>query len=187
MITSSRAFRASSGVISGSGFAMAKMIGSGGHRLDHFGRQRALGRQAEKNVRAGHRLFERAQLGVDRVSRLPLVHALVASAIDDPFGVAEDDVRRFEADRFDQVEASDAGGACAIAYEARRFDVAPGEMNRVDHSGGRDDRGAVLIVVKYRDVHHLAQALFDVEALGRLDILEIDPSERGARDISPHR
>ena len=104
----------------------------------------------------------------------------VTAAVDDPLGVAEDDVRRLEPDRLDQVEAGDARGARAIADEPRRLDVAAREMNRVDHAGGRDDRRAVLIVVKDRDVHHLAQALFDVEALGRLDVLEIDSAERGA-------
>ena len=51
-------------------------------------------------------------------------------------------------------------------------------MDCVDHSRGGDDRGAVLIVVKDGNVHHLAQALLDVEALRRLDVLEIDPAER---------
>ena len=31
------------------------------------------------------------------------------------------------------------------------------------------------------NVHHLAQALFDVKALRRLDVLEIDPAEGGAK------
>ena len=51
-------------------------------------------------------------------------------------------------------------------------------MHGVDHARGRDDRGAVLIVMKDGNVHHLAQALLDVEALRRLDVLEIDPAER---------
>ena len=46
--------------------------------------------------------------------------------------------------------------------------------------GGGDDRGAVLVVVEDRDVHQLAQALLDDEALGRLDVLEIDAAERRA-------
>ena len=41
-------------------------------------------------------------------------------------------------------------------------DVAPGQMHGVDHARGRDDRRAVLIVMKDGNVHHLAQALLDV-------------------------
>ena len=37
----------------------------------------------------------------------------------------------------------------------------------------------MLVVVEHRDLHALAQHFFDVETLRRLDILEIDPAERG--------
>ena len=47
------------------------------------------------------------------------------------------------------------------------LDVAPGEIERVDQAGGRDDRGAVLVVVEHRDVEQLAQPLLDDEALRR--------------------
>ena len=40
-----------------------------------------------------------------------------------------------------------------------------------------DDRGAVLVVVKHRDVEQLAQPLLDDEALRRADVLEIDAAE----------
>ena len=115
------------------------------------------------------------------MGRFPLVHALIAAAIDDPLGVAKDDVGGLEANRLDEVETGDARGARAIADETGRFDVSVGEMDRVDHAGGGDDRRAVLIVMKDRNVHHLAQAFFDVEALRRLDVLEIDPPERGSK------
>src|SRR6185503_13220097 len=92
--------------------------------------------------------------------------------------VAEEDVGGFESYRLDQVETSDAGGAGAVADEPRRPNVAPGQMHGVDHAGSRDDRCAVLIVMKDGNVHHLPQALFDVEALRRLDVLEINSAER---------
>ena len=47
----------------------------------------------------------------------------------------------------------------------RRLDVAAGEVERVDQAGGGDDRRAVLVVVEDRDVHQLAQALLDDEAV----------------------
>ena len=68
----------------------------------------------------------------------------------------------------------------AVADEPRLLDVATGQLHRVDHAGGGDDRGAVLIVVENRNVHQFAQALLDDETLRRLDVLEIDAAERGA-------
>jgi len=71
----------------------------------------------------------------------------------------------------------------AVADEPRVPDVAPGQMHGVDHASGRDDRGAMLIVMKDGNVHHLAQALLDVEARRRLDVLEIDSRRTTAQDI----
>ena len=56
----------------------------------------------------------------------------------------------------------------------------PVRLQRVDEAGRGDDRGAVLVVVEDRDVHQLAQALLDDEAVGRLDVFEIDAAEGGA-------
>ena len=50
-------------------------------------------------------------------------------------------------------------------------------MQGVDQTGGGDDRGAVLVVMEDRDVHHLAQPLLDDETVRRLDVLQIDAAE----------
>ena len=52
-----------------------------------------------------------------------------------------------------------------------------GQVAGVDQAGRGDDRGAVLVVVEDRDVHPLAQRLLDDEAVGRGDVLEVDPAE----------
>src|SRR5690606_9955287 len=121
------------------------------------------GRKAEEAVRALQRLAERAVLGIDRMGRLPLVHALGAAAIDDALGVAEDDVARRHAHGLEQLRTGDRRSARAIDYELSGLKVAPGQMGGVDESRGRDDRRSVLVVVENRDVHQLAQAAFDDE------------------------
>ena len=62
------------------------------------------------------------------------------------------------------------------------FDPAAGQVQRVDQAGGGDDRGAVLVVMEDRDVHHLAQALLDDEAVRRLDVFQIDAAEGRAQE-----
>ena len=109
--------------------------------------------------------------------RLPLVHSVGAAFVNDALGIAEDDVLRREPDRFQKLDAGDAGGAGAIHDELRLADVAPGQRERVDHARRGDDRGTVLIVVENRDVEQLAQPLLDDEALGCLDVFEIDAPE----------
>ena len=115
--------------------------------------------------------------------RLPLVHALGAALVDHALGVAEDDVVGGEADRLEQLEAGDAGGAGAVAHELGRLDVAPGEIERVDQAGRRNDRGAVLVVVEHRNVEQLAQPLLDDEAFRRANILEVDAAPALAEQL----
>ena len=55
----------------------------------------------------------------------------------------------------------------------------PTSSRPLSSAAARDDGGAVLVVVEDRDVHALAQLLLDVEALGRLDVLEVDAAQRG--------
>ena len=148
------------------------------HGFDHLRRQRALGGQPKKDVGADHRLVERSERRFDGMGGLPLVHALGAAAIDHALGVAQHHVRRLETNRLDKIETRNAGCSRAIADQTRRVDVATRQVNGIDHARSRDYRCSVLVIVKNRDVHHLAQALFDVKALGSLDVLKIDSAER---------
>ena len=177
MIASERTARTSSGVISGSGLAIAKMIGFSAIERDHRLVDRALGRQAEEDVGALDRLGQSARAGLDRMRRLPLVHAVGAAAIDDAPRVAQHDVVRRQAHRLQQIDAGDRGRTGAVDDHLDPVERATGQMERVDQAGRGDDRGAVLIVVKHRDIQQLAQPLFDHEALGRLDVFEVDAAK----------
>src|SRR6185503_5419830 len=84
--------------------------------------------QAEEDVGVDHRLLERAGLGLDRIGRLPLVHAVGAALIDHPLGVAQDQVLRREADGLQQFQAGDPGGAGSVADEPCGLDVALGQV-----------------------------------------------------------
>ena len=50
-------------------------------------------------------------------------------------------------------------------------------MKRIYQTGRGNDCGAVLIVVKDRDVHQFAQSLLDYKAVGSLDVFEIYPAK----------
>ena len=51
------------------------------------------------------------------------------------------------------------------------------DLQRVLERGQRDDGGAVLVVVEHRDVEQLLEALLDLEARRRGDVLEVDAAE----------
>ena len=62
------------------------------HALHHLGAERALGREAEEDVRPRDRLGQRALRGRRGMGRLPLVHAGFPALVHDAFGVAEKNV-----------------------------------------------------------------------------------------------
>ena len=90
-------------------------------------------------------------------------------------------VRVGQAHGLEEFEAGDAGSARAVDHDLYVFDLSTCQMQRVDDAGGRDDGGAVLVVVEDRNVHQLAQPFLDHEAVGRLDVFQIDAAEGGAQ------
>ena len=56
-----------------------------------------------------------------------------------------------EADGFEQFQAGDAGGAGAVADDLGVLDLAAGQVERIEQARGRDDRGAVLVVMEHRE------------------------------------
>ena len=54
----------------------------------------------------------------------------------------------------------------------------------VDEGSSNDDRSAVLVIVKHRDVQLTLQCFFDLKALGALDILQIDAAKGGRNGLA---
>ena len=147
------------------------------HGLHHLLGHRALDRKTEEHVGAFKRVGQAAGVGLDRRTRLPLVHALGTAFVDDTLGVAENKVLVAETDGAEQLKAGDAGGAGAIADQFGFFDLAPGEFQRIDQAGGRDNGRAVLVVVEHRNIEQFTQPLLDDEAFRRLDSSRLMPPQ----------
>jgi hypothetical protein len=69
------------------------------------------------------------------------------------------------------------GGARAGDDGAQVGQLAAGQPGGVLQRRERDDRGAVLVIVKDRDVEALLEAALDLEATRRGDVLQVDPAE----------
>ena len=74
-----------------------------------------------------------------------------------------------------------APGAVDDHADVLEFPV--GQEAGVDQAGGGDDRGAMLVVMEHRDVHPFLERLLDDEAVGRGDVLQVDPAETGAEQL----
>ena len=155
------------------------------HRAHHLLRHAARDRHADEDIRAPDDILERALLLLeirdlrDRV--LVGIHALRTARVDGALRVAEDDMLRIH--RLQQARDGLPRGARAVDDDLRVLEPLADELERVDERRDADDRRAVLVVVEHGDVELLAQARLDVEALRRLDILEVDAAERRRHEL----
>ena len=148
------------------------------HLLYPFRLQRPGGGKTEEDVRPDQRFFEAACLGFDGMRALPLIH-VVAPRIDRSGPVAHDHVVVGQAHALDKRGAGQRRSARSVHDHPAILQLAPRQVHRVQKTGGRDNRRAVLIVVHDRNVHPLAQGLFDDEAFGRGDVFQVDAAETG--------
>ncbi len=179
---SGRAALASSGRISGSGLASARMIGCVGHGLDHLCGQHTGGRAAEEDIAAAHHVGQRARRRLLAVTLLALVEfaaaSIVALVLDDAARIDDVDVVARHAQADHDVEAGDRRRAGARRDELDLADGLADEFQPVQQRRAADDCRAMLVVVKDGDLHPLLQLLLDVEALRRFDVFEVDAAER---------
>jgi hypothetical protein len=146
------------------------------HGLDHLRFQHPRRGQAEENVGSHHHIGQGARVRHLRVARLGGVQTL-ASGVDHALAVDREDILRIEAEAHQQVEAGDRRGAGAGADQPDFRDVLADHAHAVQHRCTGDDRRAVLVIVEDRDLHPFAQPGFDVEALRRLDVFQVDAAK----------
>jgi hypothetical protein len=102
-----------------------------------------------------------------------------ALALDHALGVAHQNVLGPHTQANHHVQAGNGGSAGTRHRHLHRANVFAHQLQAVEQRGAGDDGGAVLVVVEHGDVHALAQLLLDVEALGRLDVFQVDAAQGG--------
>jgi|GEM_PF-1844864 len=107
------------------------------------------------------------------------VHQLGAAFVDHAGDVGHPDVLARHAQLDQQVQAGQRRRPGAGGHQLDLADVLADQLQAVEQRGTHDDRGAVLVVVEHRDLHALAQLALDVEAVGRLDVFQVDAAEGG--------
>ena len=72
----------------------------------------------------------------------------------------------------------------AIDDHAHFADVFADELDGIDQRRTGDDRSPVLVVVEDRNLHRLAQSLFNLETIGRFDVFQVDSAKRGLEKLT---
>jgi hypothetical protein len=89
------------------------------------------------------------------------------------------DVRARQPEFDQQVETGQRRRTGAAGDQLDLRQLLADHLQAVEDRRRHDDCGAMLVIVEHRDLHALAQPALDVEALRRLDVLEVDAAEGG--------
>ena len=96
---------------------------------------------------------------------------------DDALRVEHHDVLLAGTDGHIELGARDGSGTGTVHHDFHLGNVLAVHLQGILQTGSRDDGCAVLVVVHDGDVERALQAVFDVEALRSLDVLEVDTAE----------
>jgi hypothetical protein len=161
------------------GLASAKTRGPRRHRGHHVGLEHAGRTQAQEDVGAGDHFGQRALHRLLREEGLVGVHQFDSPFVHQAGQIGDPDVLAPQAQLDQQAQAGQRGSTGAAGHQLDLADVLAHHLQRVEHGCTHHDGRAMLVIVEDRDLHALAQLAFDVEAVRRLDVLEVDAAEGG--------
>ncbi len=147
------------------------------HVLDHLRLQHTGARTAEEHVGRLDGVGQCARVRSGRVARLRRVE-VAAPFVDHALRVRHQHVLLRKTELHEQVQARNGRRTRARAHQLHFVELLAYHLEPVQDRGGRDDGRAVLVIVEDGNLHALAQLLLDVEALGRLDVFEVDAAQR---------
>ncbi len=151
-----------------------------GHLRDHLGLQHAGARQAEEQVGALDHVAKTAR--GRRVARIPPSGRSCPRSRPSWTSPCRSHSETFSrltpsfTSRFRQAMPAAPPPVDTILMSSMSL---PATRSALVAAAADDDGGAVLVVVEDRDVHPLAASFSDDEALGRLDVLQVDRAEGG--------
>jgi hypothetical protein len=166
------------GVDLGVGVGQRKNQRLGGHGLDHVLLEHTTGRQTQEHVGTGNHFAQRAVIGFLHKLDLVFVHQFGAAFVDHARQIGDPDVFARDAQLDQQTQTSQGRCACAGGDQLDFLGVFADDFEAVQNGRAHHDGGAMLVVMKDRDLHALAQFALNVEAIRRLDVFEVDATKR---------
>ena len=84
----------------------------------------------------------------------------------------------------EHLDDGSTGSTGAVQHDVHILHLLAHHTQGVDEGSSDHDGGAVLVIVEHRDVQLPLQGLLDLEALGALDILQIDAAKGGRNGLA---
>jgi hypothetical protein len=147
------------------------------HLRHHLRLEHTTSREPQKEIGATDHFGQCPRVRFLGEARLVRVHHFSAALPDRAGEIGEPNVTARQTQIDEQVDTSQRRGTCAANHQLDLLDALAHDLESVENGGGDDDGGAMLVVVEYRDLHALTQLALDIEALGCLDVFQVDSTE----------
>ena len=147
------------------------------HGFDHFPVQNVGPGHAQEHVRALDGIGQGAVRGVFFIDLLGGIYAAFPAHMDHALAIGDVNIFNGHSEADQKVQRGDGRRPRAGGHHLDQFQIFADKTQAVDQGSADTDGGAVLIIVKNRDLHACFQPVFDLEALRRLDILQVDAAK----------
>ena len=147
------------------------------HAGHHLRLDDATGRKTQKDIRAWHQISQCAGTGRLGKTGLVRIHQLNPALVHYANQIRDEYIFNRKTEVDDQVETGQRCSPGAGNHQLAFFDVLANHFQAIQDSGANDDRGAVLVIMKDRDFHPVAQLALDIETFRCFDVFQIDAAE----------
>ena len=149
------------------------------HGGGHLGGQRTGNGGADKDICTAHGIGQGAgqMFGVGHGCQpfLMVGKARRAAGVQDTVFIHSNNV--FGTGNLQHLDDGRTGSAGAVLHDLDIFQPLANNLEGVEHAGQHDNRGAVLVVMEYRDIQVALQLRFNIKALRAADILQVDAAK----------
>ena len=147
------------------------------HRTHHVLFEHAACREPQKNIRTRNDFGQRTRGRLLCKALFVRIHQLLAAFVDHTGEIGNKNIFNREAKINDQIQTGQRCRTSTRDHEFAFFQIFANDLETIHDRRTHDDGGAVLVIMKDRNLHPVTQLALDIETLGRLDVFEIDTTK----------
>ena len=152
---------------------------SGCHLANHVGFQHAASRQTQKDVGTFNDFTQRAGRSLLGEDNFVFIHQFGATLIDHARQIGDINILARDAQLDQQSQTGQRRRPSTRGDQFDGFGVFADNFQAIQDRRTNADRRAMLVIMEDRDLHAFTQLAFNVEAVWRLDIFQVDAAEGG--------
>src|ERR1035437_8747007 len=154
------------------------------HSTQHLPSYASCCRKADENIGIHQSLGKRAEWSLSQEPSFVRIEPFLAPFIENSFRITHQNVFGKRTEEDEEPRACDRTRSCAIDNNPGAADLFTCHLQSIQQCRTGNNRCAVLIIMEHRNLQSPAQLRLNDEALGCLDVLQIDSAECGLEHLA---